>query len=61
MAEVLLVFAAAYLLCGATVLVYELTTDDDALPDLREHGWPLALLVILGWPAFVWQVLRDEL
>jgi len=54
-------FALAYLICGGIVLCYELLTDDAAAGDIRDHGWPLAAVVVVGWPAFVWMVLRDEL
>ena len=61
MIEIAIIFACVYLLFGAGVLGYELLTDDEAAGDIREHGWPLVLVVIVGWPAFVWAVLRDEL
>jgi hypothetical protein len=65
MFEALVTTAAAlvliYAAIGLAIVAYEVYTYDDCLADLREHGWSLAILVVVMWPVFLWQWLRTKL
>ena len=60
MIEAAILFSIAYMVCGGVVLCHELL-DDSKAADIRRAGWPLIAVVVVGWPVFVWEALRNEL